>query len=321
LNNFPRVSIITPSFNQSKYLEETIQSVLNQNYPNLEYIIIDGGSNDGSVEIIQKYANRLFYWVSEPDEGQSAAINKGLRHATGEIWAWMNSDDAFLPRAIITAVDWLDSHPDCGIVYGDCIWVDEEGNEINRQVSNPFDYVAYLSECNNFIPSSSTFIRREVTDAIGLLDESMDMVMDMDYWLRAGWLYPIEHLAVFLSVFRVYPEAKTWSSELSFKKSPEITRIYEKLFSNPGLPESVSKVKIKSLSNAYLTAAYYALKSRNSNAFWSYLWKSLSKGPKGWRRTHLRMILVGMVGHNFWKTRKAQTSSYISRHDLEEPIE
>ncbi len=127
-SSLPRVSIVTPSFNQAAFLEETIQSVLSQDYPNLEYIIIDGGSTDGSVEIIKKYADKLAYWVSEKDTGQADAINKGLIRVTGEIVAWLNSDDIYLPGTIRAAVEALQAHPDCGLVYGDVLSVDAKGS-------------------------------------------------------------------------------------------------------------------------------------------------------------------------------------------------
>ncbi|HRY21099.1 MAG TPA: glycosyltransferase family 2 protein, partial [Flexilinea sp.] len=129
---FPFVSIVTPSFNQAEFLERTIQSVLSQDYPNLEYIIIDGGSTDGSVEIIRKYENRLAYWVSEKDKGQTNAINKGFNRAKGEIFAWLNSDDIYEPGAIQAAVEALMSDPSLGFVYGDCNFIDSHDRIIGK---------------------------------------------------------------------------------------------------------------------------------------------------------------------------------------------
>ncbi|MGQ0603596.1 MAG: glycosyltransferase family 2 protein, partial [Anaerolineales bacterium] len=122
----PRLSIITPSFNQAQFLEATLRSVLDQHYPNLEYLVIDGGSTDDSVAIIQRYADRLAYWVSEKDRGQSDAINKGLARATGEIVAWLNSDDTYLPGALAAQAGYLCAHTDVEVVYGDCVYTDAD---------------------------------------------------------------------------------------------------------------------------------------------------------------------------------------------------
>ncbi len=128
----PLVSIITPSYNQGRFLLETIQSVLSQDYPNLEYIIVDGGSTDGSLEIIQHYASQLTWWVSEPDQGQTDAINKGFAHAKGEILAWINSDDTYLPGAVSEAVTFLIAHPEAALVYADANLIDEQGSILGR---------------------------------------------------------------------------------------------------------------------------------------------------------------------------------------------
>ena len=130
--DFPLVSILTPSFNQAPYLEETIQSVLLQDHPRLEYIIVDGGSTDGSIEVIKKYEHKLAWWVSEKDKGQTDAINKGFARASGEILAWINSDDTYEPGAVSAAVKYLQEHPNVGMVYGDCNFINEAGRVIGK---------------------------------------------------------------------------------------------------------------------------------------------------------------------------------------------
>jgi glycosyltransferase involved in cell wall biosynthesis len=131
MSSYPLVTIVTPSYNQANFLEETIQSVLSQDYPNLEYIIIDGGSTDSSVDLIRKYEDRLAGWISEEDSGQAEAINKGFERATGEIVAWINSDDYYLPGAIRSAVEALEAHPECGFVYGDAVSINGAGEPFN----------------------------------------------------------------------------------------------------------------------------------------------------------------------------------------------
>ncbi|MCJ7530019.1 MAG: glycosyltransferase, partial [Anaerolineales bacterium] len=138
--NLPLVSIVTPSYNQAQFLETTIRSVLDQVYPNLEYMVVDGGSTDGSREIIRKYADRLAWWVSEHDRGQTDAINKGFTRAHGDILAWLNSDDTYEPEAVAEAVTFLQTHPDVGMVYGDANFIDEQGQVIGRFPARQTDY-------------------------------------------------------------------------------------------------------------------------------------------------------------------------------------
>jgi glycosyltransferase involved in cell wall biosynthesis len=293
----PKVSIITPSYNQAQYLEETINSVLSQDYPNLEYIIIDGGSTDGSLEIIKKYESQLAYWICEPDDGQSDAINKGLKRVTGEIWGWLNSDDIYLPGAVSKAISWLSLNPQVGIVYGDCNFIDKYGQFIGCQETQDFDFISYLVNANNYIPSSSTFIRMENVKSIGMIDVSLHMMMDMDYWLRAGLYCQIAYMNVPLSSYRIYPEAKTWNPTNSEKKAIELIKIYQKLYNQPdNLPSAIQKVQKQALSTCYRSAANFYYKANEKGKFWATWRKSLIYGPATWKIDHLRMFLRAVLG-------------------------
>lgn len=181
----PKVSIITPSYNQAQFLEETILSVLNQDYPNIEYIVVDGGSTDGSVEIIQKYADRLAYWVSEKDDGQAHAINKGWRRATGDVVAYLNSDDIYYPGAVRRAVAALDEHPSAGMVFSDALLIDEGSKPLRVLLASPFE-IHRVIRMESFVPQPTAFIRWRALDTVGLLDERLHMVMDYDLWVRLG---------------------------------------------------------------------------------------------------------------------------------------
>src|SRR5579883_1225991 len=161
----PLVSIVTPSFNQAQFLEKTVRSVLSQDYPNIEYIIIDGGSTDGSVEIIKKYEDRLAYWVSEPDKGQAHAINKGWQRATGTIVAYLNSDDLYMPGTVTTAVQALQSQPDECMVYSDALMIDEHGRQLRRLIGRPFD-IRHVITSEGFVPQPTAFIRRHALDQV-----------------------------------------------------------------------------------------------------------------------------------------------------------
>ena len=182
---WPKVSIVTPSYNQGQFLEETILSVLNQDYPNLEYIVIDGGSTDNSVEIIKKYQDRLAYLVSEPDRGQSDAINKGFRMATGEILAWLNSDDFYLPGTLHTVANYFDEHQDIDCIYGDLLVVNEHSEVLYVRKTIPYDYRMELyGGC--LVPQPSSFFQRSVPDRIGYLDTTLQYNMDFDFFVRMG---------------------------------------------------------------------------------------------------------------------------------------
>jgi glycosyltransferase involved in cell wall biosynthesis len=183
---YPLISIVTPSYNQGKYLENTILSVLNQNYHNLEYIIVDGGSTDNSVEIIKKYEKFLKYWISEPDEGQSNAINKGLRHATGDVLTWLNSDDYYMPGALHKVGEAVRANPEAGAFVGIGREVDDTGKvtyfkEPPSEISVQSLFKWY--DGGNFM-QPSCFFRKAVWDVCGPLDESLHIAMDVDLWLR-----------------------------------------------------------------------------------------------------------------------------------------
>jgi glycosyltransferase involved in cell wall biosynthesis len=291
----PKVSIITPSYNQALYLEECIRSVLEQDYPNIEYIIMDGGSTDGSVEIIRKYADRLAYWVSERDAGQSAAINSGLRRSTGEIWAWMNSDDAYLPGAVSKAVAWLEAHPDQEIVFGDCEVVDENGRKLQSMQPGEFSLAAML-QGGNGIPSGSTFLRRSVRDRIGVLEESFHYLMDIDYWFRAGQVCTFGHIPETLSLYRVYSGAKTWDPAQSEKRAREYIRMYEAFWGRADHPNEIRPLRARSLAKAYLYAADLVCQGNNRELSFQYIRSSLKMGLPALRPRLARVLLQLLFG-------------------------
>ena len=182
--SFPRVSIVTPSYQQAQYLEQTICSVLEQGYPELEYWVMDGGSQDGSLAIIEKYASRLAGWVSERDSGQAEAINKGFARATGEIVAWVNSDDYYLPGAIQAAVAALEQHPEAAMVYGDVVSINGAGETINIQTFRPLSLDNLMQF--SIIGQPSVFMRRSALQKAGFLDLSYHFMLDHHLWLRVA---------------------------------------------------------------------------------------------------------------------------------------
>ena len=202
----PLVTVVTPSYNQGRFIRETIESVLSQDYDRVEYLVMDGGSTDETPTILRQYGNR-FYWVSERDRGQSAAINKGWRQSQGEVLAWLNSDDVYLPEAISKAVTCLRQNPQAGAVYGEGYHIEEDGKIIERYPVEPFDRQRLAETC--FICQPTVFIRRNVLEEVGFLDEALHYSMDYDLWFRIAKEYDFVYLPEYLASTRFYRETKT----------------------------------------------------------------------------------------------------------------
>jgi len=185
----PKISIITPSYNQGKFIEETIQSVLSQNYPNLEYIIIDGGSTDNTIEVIKNYESQISYWVSEPDRGQTHALNKGLARATGDILAYLNSDDYYLPGTLLKVARYFCQFSQTDLLNGRCRYVNAEGKKIGDQFGSIQSFGEIIDlwgvwwQKRQFV-QPEVFWSRRITDQIGLFREDLHYVMDYEYWCR-----------------------------------------------------------------------------------------------------------------------------------------
>ena len=204
----PLVSIITPSFNQARYLDATIQSVLSQDYPNIEYMIVDGDSNDGTINVIKKYQSNLAWWVSEKDKGQTDALNKGFARAKGEILAWLNSDDTYEPGAVSAAVRYLQEHPEVGMVYGDCNFINESGRVIGQFDSAQTSY-RLLRQGYSHIPQQTMFFRADLWKQVGPLDTSFYFAMDYDLWTRIAARSQIRYVPQTWANFRLHTSGKT----------------------------------------------------------------------------------------------------------------
>lgn len=219
------VSIITPTFNQARFLETTILSVLGQDYAEIEYIIIDGGSTDGSVDIIRKYASRLAYWVSEADRGQTDAINKGFAQAHGRVLAWLNSDDTYQPGAVSQAVGFLKEHPDAAMVYGDASFIDENGHVIGSFPARQTDYKRLLRGYVH-IPQQAAFFRADLWHKVAPLDVTFYFAMDYDLWVRLAKHAELLYVPRTWANFRLHRDAKTIASDE--RCWPEMLRVHRR---------------------------------------------------------------------------------------------
>jgi len=228
----PKISVITPSYNQARFIEQTIQSVIDQNYPDLEFLVIDGGSNDGTLEILKKYKS-LLTWVSEPDFGQSHAINKGFKKATGDVVTFLNSDDLYEPETLHSVGHYFAAHPEAMWLSGKCINIDENGKEIRQRIRlyknfwlrlNNFSILKIL----NYISQPSTFWRRSALNKIGYLNDQLYYTMDYDYWLRLGQHYPLHVLYKDLSRFRIHSSSK--SGTTTFRQFDEELKVVQQYY-------------------------------------------------------------------------------------------
>ena len=213
---WPRISIVTPSLNQGEFIEETINSVLSQEYPNLEYIVIDGGSTDQTISVLEKFADRVI-WVSERDEGQTEAINKGLTMATGEILSYLNADDTLLPNSLFSVADLFLANPHSMWITGRCRIIDEGGKDIRSIIYNYKKLLLYSTSYStllvtNYISQPATFWRKELQSLCGLFDQGLHYVMDYDYWLRLWKVRPPNVYHHDLACFRIQKKSKTTAS-------------------------------------------------------------------------------------------------------------
>lgn len=273
----PKISIVTPSFNQGKYLEQTICSVLDQKYENLEYIIVDGGSADNSIEIIRKYERHLAWWVSEKDRGQSHAINKGLRRSSGDIVAYINSDDVFLPGAFDAVVGHFENHPSCRWVAGHCVTFGT-GFPGYWRATVPSELWMWLACCP--LPQQSVFWRRDLLELHGVIDENLECCLDYEYWVRLAFGGEIcDVVDQPIAGFRRQPESKTSQRHAKFRaEDEEIRRRYRPMLAikeRRALDRTIDRGR---LSEAY-TLVLKDAKMHGTSAGWNAFWCIVRKSP------------------------------------------
>jgi glycosyltransferase involved in cell wall biosynthesis len=268
-SEYPSVSIITPSFNQALFIEETIQSVLQQNYPNIEYLVMDGGSTDGTQDILHRYDGQLT-WVSEPDKGQANAINKGWQRSQGDIIAWLNSDDLYAPGAVRRAVETFVAHPKVAMVYGDNQGIDKAGRVLYTYTCFQMTLEDLL--CFKIIGQPTVFLRRKVLDTVGWLDESLHYLLDHDYWIRVAARYEIMYIPYVMAHHRMHEMAKNVEKADRFPQ--DAFTILEKIQADEVLSRHLEPIKDRAYTEAHLLAAIFYIRKKKWWAILSSIWRA-----------------------------------------------
>lgn len=305
MNSYPLVSIITPSYNQAQFLEKTMLSVLGQDYPNIEYLVADGGSTDGSVEIIRKYEDRLAWWVSEKDRGQADAINKGFSRAKGEVIAWVNSDDYYLPGAVSQAVKALQEHPEAGLVYGNVQVVDKDEEIINTLTYGNWQLPDLMTF--HIIGQPAVFMRRDALEKAGYLDLSYHFLLDHQLWLRIGLAARYDYVPALWARAHYHEGCKNLAQAAEFGK--EARRIVEWMKSEPAFEPYLRKYQRRVDAGAERLNAFYLLDAGEYRASFRAYYRSLRLDPAAVLPEWYRMVyaLFAPLGLEKWK------ESYLQR--------
>jgi glycosyltransferase involved in cell wall biosynthesis len=249
----PLVTIVTPSYNQARFLEATLRSVLEQDYPNIEYLVVDGASTDGSVEIIRRYAGRLAWWVSEKDSGQPEAINKGLMRARGEFVGWLNSDDVYLPGAISAAVKVFQSHPQAGLIYGDALAIDTDGRPFNLMRARQYTLADLMAF--NIICQPAAFMRRSVLQAVGYLNSDYKLLLDNLLWMCMAQKTPIVYTPQTWAAARYHDQAKNRTRGAAYGQEAKV--LMEDLKSRPEFSEVMGTNEKRIMAGVNRFDAFY----------------------------------------------------------------
>jgi glycosyltransferase involved in cell wall biosynthesis len=275
---WPRVSIVTPSYNQAQFIEETIRSVLLQGYPDLEYIIIDGGSTDGSVDIIRKYEPWLAYWISEPDKGQADAINKGFERSTGQFLSWINSDDYFYPGFVHRTIVAFQARPEVDFLYSDVDVAWGTGGQKTRRYGESLPFEERLRTMRMRIPQQSSMWRRSVVERVGVLDPRWHVVLDREFFVRVGLECKMEYLPGAVALFRHHSQSKSISEKRQW--ITEMPIMYQEFFEREDLPGGILALKNETMSAAYMFCARYAYDCDGLVMYLKYVLKAVKAFPR-----------------------------------------
>ena len=316
----PLVSIITPSYNQVRYLEDTIQSVIRQDYANLEYIIVDGGSTDGSQQVIETYQDNLAWWISEPDQGQADAINKGFKRASGEIVAWLNSDDLYLPDAISSAVELFHQNPDVGVIYGDAVSADADGSFLNELRFSSWGTGDFLQF--NIICQPAVFMKRSILENVGYLDPSYHFFLDHQLWIRLSRETTFLHHPEIWAVSRYHQDAKNIT--LAAESGAEVIRIMDWAEKEPDLAAIIGENYHQCWAGAYQMIARYTLDGGKPGEAFRMYWKAARMWPPSlrgyWHRflfSAMSSLGLGFVGKFYYRFKNRRSPVINDERTLE----
>jgi glycosyltransferase involved in cell wall biosynthesis len=290
--NAPLVSVVTPSLDQARFLEETIRSVLDQDYPALEYIVVDGGSTDGSVEIIRRYEDRLAWWTSEPDDGQASALNRGFARARGEYLTWLSSDDTYLPGAISRLVEELERNPDAVLVYGDAYTTDERSERLELLTMPPPDFAAMARRCECFVVQPASLFRRSAWELAGPFRERY-WLFDLEFFLKASAHGRGLQVREPLATYRLHADSKSIGADL--RKARSYAEFGDDVLARDSLPPALRAAARQGRSSAYLRAGDYFYWGLELGAARRYLLRGLALYPRNASRRWLALAAKSLL--------------------------
>jgi glycosyltransferase involved in cell wall biosynthesis len=309
----PLVSIVIPVFNGEKYIKEAIDSVLKQDYPNLELIVLDDGSEDNTLEIIKKYKGK-FYWETHTNIGQADTLNKGWQLAKGDLLSYLSADDTLMQNAVRTSVKCLNSNPDVVLTYCDFNLIDPESKVIRRV--NPPDY-NYRDMVVKIIchPGPGVFFSRRAFEATGYWNSDYKQMPDYDYWIRLGLVGKFCHIPELLASFRIHSESQSFAKG-NESKSEEPLRIISAYFQRSDIPEEIISAKNEALSNAYLTSAQLHWRAGRYKKGFNRAKEAIKLHPRNlWSKRTLRLTINALANRflhqALWKLRNLSSKSNI----------
>jgi glycosyltransferase involved in cell wall biosynthesis len=301
----PLVTIVTPSYNQGCFLEATLCSVLEQDYPNIEYMVVDGASTDNSVEIIRRYSDRLAWWVSEKDSGQSEAINKGLQRARGEFVGWLNSDDVYQPGAVSAAVAAFRSRPEAAVVYGDALSIDADGKPFNIMRARQYSVADLMAF--NIICQPAAFMRRSVLEQVHYLNPAYHLLMDNLLWISMGRIAPLVYVPQTWAAARYHDQAKNRTRGAAYGREAKV--LIEDLKARPEFAGIIAADEKRIWAGVHRFDAFYLTDAgQPSDALRAYA-KSFLLHPRtalnDWKHILLAFLsLLGLIKLRDWYDRQ-----------------